>query len=144
MVRITKDATSCWKWDRSISYAGYGNYGQYIPERKRSVGVPAHRAAWRFTYGAPPAGLVVAHRCDNRVCVRPDHLFLCTQSENMRDCTTKGRGKQGWRLTWAKVCEIRRLREEKHWTVERLAAKFGVVHSQICNIVNYKQWTKEL
>lgn len=68
----------CWPYGAG---AGYGKFR----------GMPAHRAAWILTNGRVPPGLFVLHHCDNPPCVRPDHLFLGTQTDNMRDASQKGR-----------------------------------------------------
>jgi len=65
----------------------------------------AHREAWIRQNGPIPSGLFVLHRCDNRICVNVDHLFLGTHTDNMRDMVAKGRryDTHGERATRAKL-----------------------------------------
>lgn len=86
--RVDKSG-ECWEWKGRNNWGGYGLFERTITKKR----VVAHRYAWQSERGAIPAGLLVCHRCDNRLCVRPDHLFLGTQKDNMRDCWAKGRGK---------------------------------------------------
>lgn len=76
----------CWTWTGQRHGRGYGKF-----RAKIHGGSLAHRASWFFTHGAIPPGLVVMHTCDNRICVRPDHLQLGTQADNMADMGRKGR-----------------------------------------------------
>lgn len=77
----------CWYWLGKPSRNGYGNfklnYKQWI----------AHRLSWFIHYG-DPGEKFVCHKCDNPLCVRPDHLFLGTHQDNMDDMYAKGRGRK--------------------------------------------------
>ena len=82
-----------------IEYDGYCHpiygYGQ-LPESQRVYGTTrAHRIAWTKANGPIPEGLNVLHHCDNPPCVRPSHLFLGTQQDNMDDMNAKDRHYRG-------------------------------------------------
>lgn len=80
----------CWVWLGRLNDDGYGNISVRVSRgTKRTTKV--HRLAWELANGPIPDGLCVCHRCDNPSCVRPDHLFLGTHDENMRDMRKKGR-----------------------------------------------------
>lgn len=80
------DGDACWIWTAAKFPKGYG---KVAVEKSRKVD-GAHRVAWELTYGSIPIGLSVLHKCDNRPCCRPDHLFIGTQLDNMRDMANKG------------------------------------------------------
>lgn len=79
-----RKSDGCWEWTARVSPEGYG---EFWDDRN----VRAHRFSWSLVNGPIPDGLMVCHRCDNPRCVRPDHLFLGTNRENIRDMMAKGR-----------------------------------------------------
>lgn len=112
----------------------------------------AHRISYVLRYGDIPEGAFVLHRCDNALCVNPDHLFLGDQVANMRDCASKGRigalvhpeclprgERHGMvKLTAAEVREIRAA--AAHTRRDVLAVKYGVHRSTITSIISGKSW----
>lgn len=79
----------CWEWSGSLDNFGYGQFSIGRSPKRRTI--KAHRWSWENSNG-PTVGMCVLHRCDNRKCVNPAHLFLGTRSDNMRDMHAKGRG----------------------------------------------------
>lgn len=94
----------CWNWfgrikpDHGGHPAGYGllyitdhNKGRMPNGNTRQTPKRAHRISWELHYGAIPENLLVLHKCDNRRCVNPNHLFLGTNNDNIQDMIKKGR-----------------------------------------------------
>jgi hypothetical protein len=82
--RTRRDPVSgCWIWQGSIQRQGYGSVGY----RNRTW--LAHRLSWTAANGPIPAGKILCHRCDERRCVNPDHLFLGTWQANVDDLKAK-------------------------------------------------------
>ena len=77
---------NCWLWQGGKTDSGYG-----IVSASPNPWRTAHRVAWELTNGPIPKGLFICHHCDNRLCVRPEHLFLGTAKDNLRDAIKKGR-----------------------------------------------------
>lgn len=86
----------CWLWTASLHPKGYGQVSVRRPDGRPTMR-RAHHIAWELTYGPKPPHLFVLHHCDTPRCVRPDHLFLGTQADNIADMVRKGRHRFGRR-----------------------------------------------
>ncbi len=130
---ITVLANGCWCFNRkSGGYASFRLDG-------RSMG--AHRASYLLHKGEIPPGLYVLHKCDNPLCVNPEHLFLGTQQENSDDKFAKGRGMEGDRHRNRKIDAatadlIRKAGGTQQW----IADWFGISRSQVSRIKNGVNW----
>jgi hypothetical protein len=82
---IPEPNTGCWLWIAAVSKSGYG--ASYNNGKQQS----AHRMSWEIENGKIPEGMFVCHKCDEKTCVNPDHLFLGTPKDNMQDMINKGR-----------------------------------------------------
>lgn len=127
----------CWIWTAGFYNVGYGQF----KEGPKAHG--AHRFSYILYCGEIPDGLFVCHKCDNRACVNPDHLFLGTHAENMADMRKKGRGANlkgsqvgNAKLTESIVLEI--LKSDLPQYV--LRKKYGISSAQISRIKNGKRW----
>ena len=141
---LVDKSETCWNWIGHTNERGYGTFSERRGRDDWRQAL-AHRVSAELD-GRPPGDLFVLHRCDNRKCVRPDHLFLGTQTDNVADMDEKGRrgslkgSKHGMaRLGEYQVQEIRRRRATGERGVD-LAREFGVSPSQIVWITKGRQW----
>jgi hypothetical protein len=152
----------CWEWKAS-KRNGYGQFALHNGHPEY-----AHRIAWELGNAQPiPDGMEICHRCDNRGCVRPEHLFLGTQKDNIKDAANKGRlwfqrypervlrgdrhpkrmfpeiNPRGERNGRAVLVEssVRAIRSEYvRGLAPQLARKYGVSESLILAIVRRETW----
>ena len=150
--RIVEGANGCQLWTGGKIPDGYGML------RVNGISTLTHRLAWELAFGPIPADMNVLHKCDNPPCVNPDHLFLGTQADNMRDCKEKGRGKQylpgdHWirgadhpfaRLTQTQVDEIRAAYKQGGVTQSGLADIYGVSQTTISRIILQRRYRDKL
>lgn len=135
------DASGCWLWTGAKYYNGYGVF------RMEDGNHTAHRCSWMLHRGSVAEGLDVCHTCDVRGCVNPDHLFLGTKSENMMDCSKKGRHahpnrvKRGADNGRAKltVDDVLAIRASTERQVD-LAARYGITQTNVSAIKTRKAW----
>ncbi len=129
----------CWLWRGMVVGSGYG----MVRFERRMY--PAHRLAWKLFRGEIAQGLAVCHKCDVRICVNPEHLFLGTHAENMKDMKEKGRSPHGdehsrSKLTAKTVSRIKAMLAQGHMRVSEIARAFGVTHATIDCIAKGKTW----
>lgn len=134
--------TGCWEWQLSKNHKGYG----FTYHRGRTW--KAHRLSWHLFRGDIPVGVCVLHHCDNPGCCNPEHLFLGTNSDNVRDMVSKGRqrGARGEnngraKLSDAEVVEIRRMYSTGNFTQQMIATRLGVSRSHVGRIIGMEYRT---
>jgi len=137
-----KEKKDCWEWQGSRNRKQW--HGQW--RNKAGQIELAHRAAWRLFTSDIPEGLCVLHRCDNPVCCNPDHLFLGTQADNLKDMWRKKRARpgvsRGAKHGMSKLNEeaVRQIRSSKD-SAPDLAKSYNVSRTTIYDVLKRKIWT---
>jgi len=143
--RVSK-GPGCWEWIGTRRREGYGLF--YVDKRQ----VRAHRHSWEMENGPIPDGLSVLHECDHPWCVRPSHLRLGSQRDNMADMDNRGRrwspftgqvqsGEQNRnaKLTRDQVAHIRGMAAAGHYH-DDIAAVYGVTRANVAQIARGHSW----
>lgn len=139
------EGDGCWLWTGEPHTSGYGRIGLHDLGRGMEY---AHRYSFELHFGAIPEEGYVAHRCDVKLCIRPEHLFLSdTNVQNMADAATKNRIAHGERAGQTlfcdeKIAEVRRM-AQSGLTHQTIADTFGMSRVHVTNIVNRKTRTRD-
>lgn len=132
--------SGCWLWIGAVR--GDDNYGAM---RVNGKTVGAHRVSYILHKGEIPKGAQVLHKCDVRYCVNPDHLFIGTQKDNIRDMLNKNRNgdtsNKGESHPACKINEaiVKAIRQSNS-TQKELCVEYGLKQSQISRIIRRKSW----
>ena len=86
----------CWEWRGTMfkKYISGLEYWQYPCITFKGKSWRGNRLVWTLIHGEIPAGMNVLHKCDNPKCIKPLHLYLGTQKENVRDTLERGRHRE--------------------------------------------------
>lgn len=140
MARSVRDPnTGCLEWQGCLGPNGYGSLGI---GNKKIAG--AHRVAYAAFKGEFDETLFVLHKCDNRKCINPDHLFVGTRQDNMDDMAAKGRkGPTNPKLS---EDQVRALVEqlERGESNTKVAADFGIHRTTVSHIRRGRSWKRQL
>lgn len=133
---VNKD--ECWEW---WGYVRPNGYGRMTVNKKQ---VYPHRHMYEAFHGPIPDGFDVCHKCDNRKCINPNHLFLGSRLDNMQDAMIKGRLQRGEDrhnsvLTERMVKEAR-ARHENGEMIKDIAKFFGVCKTTMGNAIKKRTW----
>lgn len=138
LMKLVDKTPTCWNWTGVKDKQGYGEIRDYYKKKR------AHRVSWEIHIGPIPDGMCICHKCDNKLCINPDHLFLGTLQDNNRDRDSKGRNTKGeqqpaHKLTDDLVLAIRRA-VKNGVTQSSIAKTLGISKPTINCAVNGKTW----
>lgn len=133
------EQTGCWIWLGATLPNGYPSM------RKNKIHILAYRYSYELKYGQIPLGMNACHKCDTPMCVNPDHIFIGSQSDNIRDMVLKKRNRTGENASWSKLkqCQVNDIRKEYgegNISHRKLAERYNVSYSAIRLIVLNKNW----
>jgi len=135
---------SCWEWKSYKDKIGYGVF------KIKSITCNAHRFSWTITNGTIDKGQVICHKCDNPSCVNPEHLFIGTQLDNIKDRDNKDRVRNGNTHPHAKLnYDLVKLIKELHNNgmsqqniIKEL--KLDIDNSTLSRVISGKIWARDI
>ena len=130
---ITVTDDGCWESDYSTCHDGYPGISVNGSRTKAS------RVAYFLAYGKYTKKLLVLHRCNNRKCINPNHLYLGTHQQNSDDMTKSGRAGKAI-LNKEQVKEIVKMLRYDKYTYHEIGKRFGVSDTYIADIARGKSW----
>lgn len=141
--KVCTSPDGCWLWQGRRNPSGYGRFDLRTGAGRWQAFL-AHRVAYEIFVGKIPDGLVVCHACDNPCCVRPSHLSVGSQRDNLGDAAAKGRTARGEthphaKLTAQQVAEMRYLFSQGVRQRE-LSRRFGTAYQNVSRIVRGERW----
>lgn len=138
--KVAVESDGCWIWQG----ARHGNgYGAFRIERRQ---YGAHQASWILFKGPIPRGQIVCHSCDTPLCVNPDHLFIGTHLDNVRDMFEKGRENKAKGsacasiLTEELVLELREIHRKTGQTFASIGRKYGLNPATVRAAIRGVNW----
>lgn len=146
---VTPEPNSgCWLWTGGTNASASRGYGVFFFRKKSSQ---AHRVSYTLFRGEIPEGMHACHKCDVRLCVNPDHIFIGTRSDNMRDCVAKGRlshnsprgilnKRAARKLSDEQILEVFSLINQNSLSNQAIARRFGMCPEAIRKIRIGRAW----
>ncbi len=137
---------NCWIWKGFVNPQGYGTF------KLNDRSITAHRASWIIHNGEIPVKMYICHKCDIKSCVNPDHLYIGTAKDNVRDAIERGqhpkgpnkkKGSPGEKNIKAKLNleKVEFIRKNISMSIKELSEKFKVSETTILNIRKGKTWS---
>jgi len=141
-IQINRE-TGCWDWTKSLTSSGYGKiYTDSLGRRSKLETV--HRLMYKLFIGKIPDHMQVCHKCDNKRCVNPTHLYAGTQQDNTNDAKERhllARGeKNGYaKLTSSQVQQIR-VFKLNGMSSRDIGTKFNITQRHANAIIKGNSW----